>query len=89
MELGALFSPEEAAALSLGGVLAPLARLPPLHVSDYTASGTAPAWAAARSEVERRLEAVEARVAQKLKQLFGGWLEGVFFGKGTAVVSCA
>jgi hypothetical protein len=66
-ELAALFSQEEAAALGLPAVLAPLARLPALHVSSYTAG----AWASAHSEHERRLEAVEARVSQKLKELFG------------------
>lgn len=66
-ELSALFSQEEAAALGLAAVLAPFARLPALHVSSYTA----PAWESAHSEHERRLEAVEERVSQKLKELFG------------------
>jgi hypothetical protein len=66
-ELSALFSQEEAAALGLPTVLAPFARLPALHVSSYTAA----AWHSAHSEHERRLEAVEERVSQKLKELFG------------------
>lgn len=66
-ELGALFSQEEAAALGLSAVLAPFARLPALHVSTYTAS----AWKSAHNEHERRLEAIEERVCQKLKELFG------------------
>jgi len=66
-ELGALFSQDEAAALGLSAVLAPFARLPALHVSTYTAS----AWKSAHNEHERRLEAIEERVSQKLKELFG------------------
>lgn len=66
-ELAALFSQEEASSLGLVAVLAPFARLPALHVSSYTAA----AWDSAHSEHERRLEAVEERVSQKLKELFG------------------
>jgi hypothetical protein len=66
-ELAALFSQEEASSLGLAAVLAPFARLPALHVSSYTAA----AWDSAHSEHERRLEAVEERVSQKLKELFG------------------
>lgn len=70
-ELAVLFSQEEAAALGLSAVLAPFARLPALHVSTYTAA----AWESAHNEHERRLESVEERVSQKLKELFGKhWL---------------
>jgi hypothetical protein len=66
-ELAALFSQEEASSLGLVAVLAPFARLPALHVSSYTAA----AWDFAHSEHERRPEAVEERVSQKLKELSG------------------
>lgn len=69
-ELAALFSQEEAAALGLPAVVAPFARLPVLHVSSYTAA----AWESAHNEHERRLEAVEERVSQKLRELFGEWV---------------
>lgn len=59
---------EEAAALGLHGLLAAFAQLAALHVSEYTA----PAWATAHAEHERRVEAVEACVVQKLRELFGG-----------------
>jgi hypothetical protein len=67
-QLAGMFSQEEAAALGLPGLLAPFGQLAALHVSEYTAG----AWASAHSEHERRLEGVEARVVQKLKELFGG-----------------
>ena len=66
-ELSVLFSQEQAVALGLPAVLEPFARLPALHVSSYTAA----AWASARNEHEKRLEAVEDRVSHKLKELFG------------------
>jgi hypothetical protein len=62
-----LLSQEEAAALGLGSSFAPFAPLAALHVSDFTGA----AWATAAAEHERRLEAVEARISQKLKELFG------------------
>lgn len=66
-ELTALLSQEEAAALGLGSSFAPFARLAALHVSEFTGA----AWATAAAEHERRLEVVEARISQKLKELFG------------------
>jgi hypothetical protein len=66
-ELTALLSQEEAAALGLGSSFAPFAQLAALHVSEFTGA----AWATAAAEHERRLEAVEARISQKLKELFG------------------
>jgi hypothetical protein len=36
-------------------------------VSEFTGA----AWSTAAAEHERRLEAVEARISQKLKELFG------------------
>lgn len=66
-ELAALFSQEEAAALGLPAVLEPFAQLPVLHVSSHTGA----AWESAHNEHLRRLEAVEERAGQKLKELFG------------------
>lgn len=54
-------------------MLEPFARLPALHVSAHTAA----AWESAHKEHERRLGAVEERVSQKLKELFGEYCSRV------------
>lgn len=65
-ELTAMLSQEEAAALGLTSAFAPFAQLSALHVSEFTAA----AWDTAKAEHERRLEGIEARISQKLKELF-------------------
>ncbi|WIA17572.1 hypothetical protein OEZ85_014399 [Tetradesmus obliquus] len=65
-ELTALLSQEEASALGLAAAFAPFGQLAALHVSEFTGA----AWATAAAEHERRLEAVEARISQKLRELF-------------------
>jgi hypothetical protein len=77
-ELAALLSQEEASALGMAAVFAPFAKLAALHVSDFTAA----AWASALAEHERRIEGVEARVSQKLKELFGKLYKVVGIGSG-------
>lgn len=76
-ELTALLSQEEASALGLELVFSPFAQLAALHVSEFTA----PAWASAEAEHERRLEVVTARISQKLKELFGRQTQACDFTK--------
>ena len=66
-ELSRLLGPEESSSLGVAQVFAPFRGVAVLAVSDYTA----PQWRAARDEYERRMAPIEARISQKLKELFG------------------
>lgn len=60
-------------------VFAPFALVNALHVSEYIK----PLWSAAKEEYERRMQPIEERLSQKLKELFGSVLIPSF----TAAVS--
>jgi len=66
-ELCRLLGQHEAQSLGAAEVFTPLAHLPVLQVSEYNM----PAWRSGKEDFERRMEPLEQRISQKLREMFG------------------